>query len=105
MATTTNKDKFAVISRFEKLSKDKGFNRPPLNKYSEQWASDALIQSFGLNRIYEMMDYYFSINPNPQWKNFAFKAADINVAMLMKEQDDLLRAQQRAKMKELLDES
>lgn len=101
----TNKDKFAVISKFEKLTKSHGFVRPPINKYAEQWAADALIQSFGLDRTYEMMDYYFSVNSNPQWKNFAIKASDIHMAMLMKAQDDAFRARQRAKMKELLDES
>ena len=101
----TNKDKFAVISKFEKLTKEHKFVRPPINKYSEQWAADALIQSFGLNRVYELMDYYFSINSNPQWRQFALKASDLHMAMLLKAQDEAFRAEQRKKMKELLDES
>lgn len=101
----TNKDKFAVISKFEKLTKEHKFVRPPINKYAEQWAADALIQSYGLNRVYELMDYYFSVNNNPQWRNFALKAADLHMAMLMKVQDDEFRAKQREKMKELLNES
>ena len=101
----TNKDKFAVISKFEKLTKEHKLVRPPINKYAEQWAADALIQSYGLNRVYELMDYYFSVNNNPQWRNFALKASDLHMAMLMKAQDDEFRAKQRVKMKELLNES
>ena len=100
-----SKDKFAIISKFESLYKQHGFVRQPINKYAEQWAADALIQSYGLNRVYELMDYYFSVNNNPQWRNFALKASDLHMAMLMKAQDDEFRAKQRAKMKELLNES
>lgn len=87
------------------LTKSHGFVRPTLNKYAEQWAAEALIQSYGTPRLLEMMEYYVKVNPNPSWKNFAYKAADIDAAMTMKVQDDALRAKQRAKMKELLDES
>ena len=101
----TNKDKFAVISKFEKLCKLNGFVRQPINKYAEQWAADALIQSYGLNHVYEIMEYYFTINKSPSWKQFALRAGDLHQAMILKDQDDEYRAKQRKKMKELLSES
>ena len=101
----TNKDKFAVISRFEKLCKLNNFARLPLNKYAEQWASDALLQSYGQDRLYEIMDYYFKVNKSPTWKQFAILAGDLDKAMRLKEQDDVLRAKQRKLMKEILSES
>lgn len=101
----TNKDKFAVISKFEKLCKQNEFVRQPINKYAEQWAADALIQSYGINRVYEIMDYYFAVSASPSWKQFAVRASDLHQAMVLKVQDDEFRAKQRKKMKELLDES
>ena len=105
MAATPQKDKFAVISKFESLCKKHGHVRAPLYKYKEQWAADALVQSYGLSGTYELMDYYFSINDNPHWTHFTVRAGDLYVAMKAKAQDDAYRAKQREIMKELLDES
>jgi hypothetical protein len=101
----TNKEKYAVISKFEQLCKKHGLARQPLNRYAEQWAADGLIQSYGQAVVEDVMAYYFSINNNPQWKTFAYKFADLYKAKTARAEDDIYRAKLRAKMKELLDES
>lgn len=105
MAAVTNKEKYAVISKFEQLCKRHGLVRSPLNRYAEQWAADGLIQSYGQQVVVEVMEYYFDINKNPDWKKFAYKFADLLKAKLAREEDDKYRAKLRLKMKELIDES
>lgn len=101
----TNKEKYAAISKFEQLCKKHKLVRPPLNRYAEQWAADALIQSYGMDVVIEVMEYYFDINKNPQWKTFAYKFADLLRAKTSREEDNIYRVKLRLKMKELLDES
>ena len=96
------KERFAVLSRFEKHCKLK--NLPPLNmnKYNEQWAADALLESFPIQKIYDVMEYYFSINQSPTWKGFANNVDRLIQSKAAKEEDDKLRAERRAKAKEWL---
>ena len=96
------KERFAVISRFEKLCKLNNIPVPIMNKYNEQWAADALVESFDLDQIYKVMEYYFKINPKPTWKGFANNADRLLQSMIDKEEDDRLRAERRQKAKEWL---
>lgn len=79
-----------------------GLPAPNINKYNEQWAADALIESFSMNDLYEIMDYYFSINPSPTWKGFANNVDRLLQSKAAKEEDNRLRAQRRAMAKEWL---
>lgn len=73
-----------------------------MNKYNEQWASDALLESFDLHQLYDLMEYYFSINPKPTWKGFANNADRLLQSMIDKQEDDRLRAERRKQAKEWL---
>ena len=96
------KDRFAILSRYEKHCKINNLPTPNLNKYNEQWAADALAESFPIGDIYDAMEYYFSINPKPTWKGFANNVDRLLQSKVEKEQDDRLRAERRAKAKEWL---
>lgn len=96
------KQRFAVLSRYEKHCKINGMSAPNLNKYNEQWAADALLESFDLEEIYDAMTYYFMINPRPTWKGFANNIDRLLQSKAVKEEDDKLRAERRAKAKEWL---
>ena len=96
------KDRFAVLSRYEKHCKINSLPAPNLNKYNEQWAADALLESFSMGEIYDAMTYYFTINASPTWKGFANNAERLIQSRAAKEEDDRLRAERRAKAKEWL---
>ena len=98
------KDRFAILSRYEKHCKENGLSIPSINKYNEQWAADALLESFPVGEIYDAMKYYFIINPAPTWKGFANNVDRLLQSMAAKEEDDRLRAERRAKAKEWLSE-
>lgn len=94
------KDRFALLSRFEKLWKSKGFSPLTMNKYNEQWAADALLESFSKDVIYETMEYYFDINPRPTWKGFANNVDRLIQSKADREEDNRLRAERRVMAKE-----
>jgi hypothetical protein len=96
------KERFAVLSRYEKHCKENGLSAPNLNKYNEQWASDALLESFPMGEIYDAMKYYFAISPNPTWRGFANNMHRLIESKVAKEEDDRLRAERRAMAKEWL---
>ena len=96
------KERFALLSRYEKYCKQKNIIMPAMNKYNEQWAADALLESFTFDEIDSAMQYYFSINPNPTWKGFANNVDRLIQSKAAKEEDDRLRAERRAKAKEWL---
>ena len=96
------KDRFAILSRYEKYCKMNNVVVPTMNKYNEQWAADALLESFDIQDIYDAMTYYFMINPSPTWKGFANNVDRLLQSKAAKEEDDRLRAERRAKAKEWL---
>jgi len=96
------KERFAVLSRFEKHWRSTELPPLQINKYNEQWAADALLESFSIHEIYDSMEYYFSINPRPTWKGFANNLDRLIQSRAAKEEDDRLRAERRAKAKEWL---
>lgn len=65
------KDRMALLSRYSKLHKARYEEKPLLNLNVEQWAADALIESFGMPACYDLLDYYFEVSPSPAWKYFA----------------------------------
>lgn len=99
------KDRFTILSRFEKHYKLNDLPAPTINKYNEQWAADALLESFPMDQIYDAMEYYFSINTHPTWKGFANNVDRLLQSMKAKREDIEFRAQMRQKAKEWLSES
>lgn len=98
------KERFAVLSRFEKHWAMNGFPKLQINKYNEQWAADALLESFSMDEIYDAMTYYFQVNPRPSWKGFANNVDRLLQSKAEKEEDMRLRLERREKAKEWLGE-
>ena len=98
------KDRMALLSRYNKLYLQRYEQKSNLNLNVEQWASDALVESYGLPDCYNLLDYYFSIAQDPTWNYFAYNAEKILNGKLDKEQDDKERIERRARAKEWLSE-
>lgn len=97
------KFRHALISRYEKFLKQKGL-KGPINRYAEQWAANDLIDSYGLDTCYDMLEYYFQVAQNPSWKWFANNADKIHKNLMSKKEDVRIRELMREKAKEWLKE-
>jgi len=98
------KDRMALLSRYNKLYLQRYEQKSNINLNVEQWASDALVESYGLPACYDLLDYYFSVAQEPTWNFFSYNAEKILNGKLDKEQDDTERKQRRAKAREWLSE-
>ena len=98
------KDRMALLSRYNKLYLQRYEQKSNLNLNVEQWASDALVESYGISACYDLLEYYFSIAQDPTWNFFAYNAEKILNGKLDKEQDDKERTERRARAKEWLSE-
>jgi hypothetical protein len=94
----------ALLSRYSKLHTIRYEEKPSLNLNVEQWASDALIESYGIGKCYDLLDYYFSVAQSPSWNYFAYNTEKILQAKLDKDRDDRERAERRKMAKEWLSE-
>lgn len=98
------KDRMALLSRYSKLHTARYEEKPSLNLNVEQWAADALIESYGISECYDLLQYYFEAAQSPTWKYFANYADKIIDGRQQYQQDLKERAERRAKAKEWLNE-
>ena len=98
------KDRMALLSRYSKLYVIKHEKKPLLNLNVEQWAADALIESYGLPQCYDLLEYYFDVAPSPSWKYFANYADSIISAVRQQKVDEKERQERRARAKDWLNE-
>ena len=98
------KDRMALLSRYNKLYLQRYEKKSNINLNVEQWASDALVESYGISACYDLLEYYFSIAQDPTWNFFAYNAEKILNGKLDKEQDDKERIERRARAKDWLSE-
>ena len=98
------KDRMALLSRYSKLHTAKYEQKPSLNLNVEQWASDALVESYGISKCYDLLEYYFSVAQEPSWNYFTYNAEKIIKGKIDKEQDDKDRLERRRLAKEWLSE-
>jgi hypothetical protein len=85
----------ALLSRYAKLHKQRFEEKPLLNLNVEQWASDALIESYTLQFCYDLLEYYFEAAETPSWKYFANYADKIIDARKEYKRDLEERAERR----------
>jgi hypothetical protein len=98
------KDRMALLSRYSKLHTKHYEQRATLNLNVEQWAADALIESYTLPFCYDLLEYYFEVAQSPAWKYFANYADKIIDAREEHQRDLKERAERRARAKEWLNE-
>jgi hypothetical protein len=94
----------ALLSRYAKLHTKHYEQRANLNLNVEQWAADALIESYTLPFCYDLLEYYFTVAQTPAWKYFANYADKIIDAREQYETDLKERAERRSRAKEWLNE-
>ena len=98
------KDRMALLSRYSKYHTARYEQKPSLNLNVEQWASDALVESYGLQGCYDMLEYYFKVSQVPSWNYFAYNAEKILQAQRDKVQDEIDRAERRKLARKWLSE-
>lgn len=98
------KDRMALLSRYNKLHLQRYEQKSNLNLNVEQWAADALVESYGIKYCYDLLDYYFEVAQNPNWNFFAYNAQDILNGRMALEQDLKERLDRRKMAKEWLND-
>ena len=98
------KDRMALLSRYNKFHLQRYEQKSNLNLNVEQWAADALVESYGLKVCYDLLDYYFSIAQDPSWNYFAYNAEKIMSGRLEVEQDKKEREERRKLARKWLSE-
>jgi hypothetical protein len=98
------KERFSLLSRYSKLHTARYEQKPQINLNVEQWAADALIESYSLQYCYDLLEYYFEVAQNPAWKYFANYAHEIVEKRNQYQQDLDERQQRRAAAKKWLSE-
>ena len=102
------KDCHALISRFEKLCKNRGIH-VVINRYVERWTADSLLESMTMADLHRAMDHYFTINHGPgwtpTWQFFSRNADRLLRASIESETDAKNRAIARDRMRQILNES
>ena len=98
------KDRMALLSRFNKFYLQRYEQKSNMNLNVEQWAADALIESYGINECYDVLEYYFSIAQEPSWNYFSYNAEKILNGKAETEQDIKDRIVRRKLAKEWLSE-
>lgn len=98
------KDRMALLSRYSKLHKERYGQKPTINLNVEQWASDALVESYGLQKCYDLLEYYFYVNSNPSWNYFAYNAESVLKAIEDRRKDTEERRIRRELAKKWLNE-
>ena len=98
------KDRMALLSRYSKYHTARYESKPSLHLNVEQWASDALIESYTLQGCYEILEYYFAVSETPSWNYFAYNAEKILQAKRDRLKDSQERAERRRMAKEWLSE-
>lgn len=98
---TKNQQIHIFISEFEKNLKEKG-NEDKLNRYTEQHAAKALIDSYTLEGCYELMEYYFKVSLTPSWVWFKNNADKIYKAKHIRDEDYRVRSFMRQQARDWL---
>jgi len=98
------KDRMALLSRYSKLHFERYGQRPTHNINAEQWSADNLVESYTLPVCYDLLDYYFEVSSNPNWKYFAHYAEKIIESKQQLIQDQRERAERRKMARAWLNE-
>ncbi len=98
------KDRMALLSRYNKFHLQRYEQKSNLNLNVEQWAADALVESYGIGVCYDLLEYYFSIAQNPSWNFFAYNAQEILSGRIATEQDIKERKERRELARKWLSE-
>jgi len=94
----------ALLGTYSSQHLKKYGTKPLLNLNTEQWAADAVIESFGLDLSMKLVYRYFEVAEKHSWTFYAYNAEKILQAMDDEERDKRERKERRQKAKEWLSE-
>ncbi len=98
----TYKERMSILSRYAKLHALKYGERPTHNINAEQWSADGLVESYGLPKCYDLLDYYFEAHESPSWRHFSSQADKVYSTMMQYKIDEIERKERRRMAKEWL---
>jgi hypothetical protein len=98
------KDRMALLGTYSSQHLKKYGAKPVLNLNTEQWAADAVIESFGLDLSMKLIYYYFEVAQHHSWSFYAYNAEKLLKALEDKAKDDKERAERREMAKRWLSE-
>ena len=98
------KDRMALLGTYSSQHLKKYGAKPILNLNTEQWAADAVIESFGLDLSMRLVYYYFEVAQTHSWTFYAYNAEKLLKAMDDKAKDDKERAERREMARRWLSE-
>ena len=96
------KDRMALLGTYSSQHLKRYGTKPVLNLNTEQWAADAVIESFGLDLSMRLVYYYFEVAEKHTWTFYAYNAEKLLKAMDDKERDKREREERRVMAKEWL---
>ena len=95
---TKKQPKYIVLDSWRETVYTKYGFYPQLNRHKEQWPARDLVESFGLDTVLDLIEYYVSIAPDtPKWETFKWRADDLLTQKNAEEQDQTERAENRKK--------
>lgn len=80
------KQSTGVIKKFSGRLKRR-FLDHEINLVTEKFRAYELIDSFGVNTVHKMIDYYFDVHDTPSWKHFLKNSSKVRRSMIDKETD------------------
>ena len=98
------KDRMALLGTYSSQHSKKYGVKPVLYLNTEQWAADAVIESFGLDLSMRLVYYYFEVAQTHSWSFYAYNAEKLLKAMDDKAKDDRERAERREMARRWLSE-
>jgi hypothetical protein len=98
------KDRMALLGTYSSQHLKRYGAKPVLNLNTEQWAADAIIESFGLDLAMKLVYYYFEVAQTHSWTFYAYNAEKLLQAMDEKAKDERERAERREMAKRWLSE-
>lgn len=89
--------RYAVLTYFEKYYKIG-------NKARYQWDADNLVESYSLDEIKQVIDYYATVTRDPSWTKFVYDFDTYKEAMANKSRDIAQRKANLEKMRVWMNE-
>ncbi len=94
--------RFSILSKFKKKLQESNRNQE-INIYSQQWAADAMIESYGYEKCLDIIDYYFLVSASPDWTWFSYNSEKVLQSKRLEDEDRLLREKLKVGAKKWLE--
>lgn len=96
----TRPERMAVINHFAKGFHSLVQKKLIINRNKEQWAADNLLESYGKEDLYAVMDRYLATCDTPTWRDFTYVVDEIYDTMKAEAEDRRQRELAKNRFKE-----